>query len=392
MNAHADIVIVGAGIAGASLAYFLTQADPKRRVVLLEAEDQPGHHSTGRSAAAFIEGYGPAQVRGLSRASLPFFRQPPAGFAEHPLLLPRGMLVLARDDQRHALDERQADADRERRPFQRWTKAEVLQRVPALRPDVFDEAGYDPEATDIDVHSLHQGYLRGARQAGTQLLTGARIDAVHRLEEGWRLSWRNTQATHTLDCGLLVNAAGAWADELATMAGCEPLALQPCRRSAWRFRPQGLPPSMSTGNWPLIMSEDESWYLKPDAGELLASPANADPTVPQDVQPEIEDIALGIERIEANFQFRVGRPTRTWAGLRTFAPDGQLINGFDPQDPSFFWVAGQGGYGIQTSPAMGRAGARLLLGQPLGDDFLALGLTEAALSPQRLKLEPTPSF
>ena len=384
MTSTADIAIVGAGIAGASLAYFLTQADPQRRVVLLEAEEQPGYHSTGRSAAAFIEGYGPAQVRALSRASLAFFRQPPTGFTEHPVLQPRGLLVLARAEQTGALDERQAQAEAEQRPFERWSRSEVLQRVPALRAEVFDEAGHDPQATDIDVHSLHQGYLRGARRAGAQLVTQARITSIERRDEGWRLGWHSGQDLHTLDTACLVNAAGAWADELARMAGCSPLGLQPCRRSAWRFQPQGLAPGLSTAHWPLIMSEDETWYLKPDAGELLASPANADPTVPQDVQPEIEDIALGIERIEQHFQFRVGRPTRTWAGLRTFAPDGQLVNGFDPQDPRFFWLAGQGGYGIQTSPAMGRAAARQLLGQALDGDLLALGLTEAALSPRRL--------
>ena len=372
----ADFLIVGAGIAGASMGRWLA---PAASVLMLEAESHPGYHATGSSEAAFIEGYGPAGVRALSRASGAFFRQPPEDFSEHPLLRPRGLLTLIKPDQGLHRDEALAHARREGFTVEPWTTAQAMARVPVVRPDAFESALYEPDAADMDVHAILQGYLRGMRAAGGRLVCDVQVVALRREDGVWQARdqrgriWRGRA---------LVNAAGAWADEVATLAGVPRLGLQPRRRSALLFEP---PAGLDTRDWPLIITGAEDWYVKPDAGLLLGSPANADGTHPQDVQPEIEDIALAIERIERDLDLRVGRPRRTWAGLRTFAPDGELVGGWDPLAPDFFWLAGQGGYGIQTSPAMGRACAAIALGRPLDADLRACGIEAARLGPGRFR-------
>jgi D-arginine dehydrogenase len=372
----ADFLIIGAGIAGASMGHWLA---PHATVTMLEAESQPGYHATGRSAAAFIEGYGPAGVRALSRASGPFFRDPRPGFSDHPLLRPRGLLTLFKPEHRAQRDEALAHGRREGFTVEAWTVAQARAWVPLIRDGVFESALHEPDAADMDVHAIHQGYLRGLRAAGGQVVCDARVVALDRDGEVWQATddrgrvWRGRS---------LVNAAGAWADEVATLAGVPRLGLQPRRRAAFLFEPTA---GVDTRDWPLVITGAEDWYVKPDAGLLLGSPANADATHPQDVQPEIEDIAGAIERIESDLELTVGRPRRTWAGLRTFAPDGELVGGWDPLAPAFFWVAGQGGYGIQTSPAMGRACAAIALGRPLDEDLVACGIDAQRLGPARLR-------
>lgn len=371
----ADFLILGGGIAGASIGFFLA---PHGRTVLLERESQPGYHSTGRSAALFLESYGTPQVRALTRASRAFFDAPPAGFTETPLLSPRGCLLVAAPGQEDEL-EAHWDLLRSMTPHaRRLTPAEALELVPVLRPGRVIGAVLEPEASDMDVHAIHQGYLRGLKRAGGAVVCDAEATRIERVGGQWEVTtpagqWR---------APVLVNAAGAWCDVVAGLAGVPAIGLQPKRRSAFTFAP---PAGTDPRHWPCLISADESWYVKQDAGMLLGSPANADPVPPQDVQPEELDIALAIDRIQQMTTLEIRRPARTWAGLRSFVADGDLVGGFDPAAPGFFWVAAQGGYGIQTSPAMGEACAALARGEALPERIAAFGLTEAMLGPARLR-------
>lgn len=369
-----DVLIVGGGIAGASLGFFLA---PQARCVMLERESQPGYHSTGRSAAQFIASYGPPQVRALSRASAPFFFQPPPGFAEAPLLTPRGLLTVAGPDEMASLDEAWSTLAQTSPNGRRLSAAEALALMPALRPEKVMAGIYEPDSFDMDVHAIHQGYLRGFKQAGGQLVTGAEVVSATRGGDGlWRV---RTAAGGEWVAPVLVNAAGAWCDALAQLAGVAPIGLVPKRRSAFTFLP---PAGTDTAAWPLLLAADHSFYMKPDAGALLASPVNEDETHPQDVQPEELDIALGMHAIET-WTTLTPRPTHTWAGLRSFVADGDLVGGFDPVAPGFFWCAAQGGYGIQTSAAMGEACAVLVRGLPLPAHISDCGLTVEMLSAGR---------
>jgi D-arginine dehydrogenase len=378
MNASStDFLILGAGIAGASIGHFLT---PHGRCVMLERESQPGYHSTGRSAAQFIASYGPAQVRALSRASEPFFLNPPPGFAEAPLLTPRGLLTVAGPDEMHHLDEAWATLQQTSPRGVRLSAEEALARVPALRPEKVSAAIYEPDSFDMDVHAIHQGYLRGFRRAGGTLVCDAEVVAIERRDGLWRV---RTAAGSEHAAPVLINAAGAWCDAVAQLAGVAPIGLVPKRRTAFTFLP---PAGTDTARWPLLLAADESFYMKPDAGALLASPVNEDPTHPQDVQPEELDIALGLHALET-WTTLTPRPTHTWAGLRSFVADGELVGGFDAAAEGFFWCAAQGGYGIQTSAAMGEACAALVRGLPLPAHISACGLTAAMLSPARATLK-----
>lgn len=385
----ADFIVIGGGIAGASVAYWLA---PHGRVTLLERESQPGYHTTGRSAAAFIESYGTPQVRALTLASRAFFEHPPEGFCEHPLLRPMGALMVAargQDAELKAMWEVLSAVT----PRAQLLDAEGACRlVPVLRRDQVLGAVLEPDAADMDVHAIHQGYLRGLRKAGGRIVCDAEVTALTRQDGRWRIQI-NAGATdaegQTYEAPVVLNAAGAWADRIAALAGLPGIGLEPRRRSAFTFAPQTTPdgPALDIRHWPMAISLGEDWYVKPDAGMLLGSPANADPVEPQDVQPEELDIALGIHHIQAMTTLAIRRPARTWAGLRSFVADGDLVGGFDPdreRGADFFWVAAQGGYGIQTSAAMGEACAALARGLPLPERIAGFGLTEAMLSPVRL--------
>ncbi|MBN8556768.1 MAG: FAD-binding oxidoreductase [Proteobacteria bacterium] len=376
-----SVLIIGAGIAGASLAWRLARAG--RPVVLIEREPQPGMHSTGRSAAMFMESYGPPGVRALTRASRDFYLHPPAGFAEAPLLSPRHALFVATAGQQAALARMQADLAASGTTMTLLNSELLAQAAPALKPDLFQNSLLDEQGYDMDVHALLQGFLRGARQAGARLLTGVQpLRAVHDGQR-WRvaLSDGNELMAHTV-----VNAAGAWADELAALFGAVPIGLQPRRRSAFTFR---APEGVDIARWPMVADVDEAWYFKPDAGQLLGSPANADPVPPHDVQPEEFDIALGIHLIQEATSLRIERPTATWAGLRSFVADGDLVIGFDDACPGFFWLAAQGGYGIQSAAGASLLAASLIAGQPLPAELAAHGVEARVVSPLRLR-GPTP--
>jgi D-arginine dehydrogenase len=321
---------------------------------------QPGMHSTGRSAAMFMESYGTPQVRALTRASRPFLSAPPAGFADVPLITPRGALTIARADQLDALHEMHATLCAEGCPAERLDTQQALALVGVLRPEAVAQAVFDPAAMDLDVHALHQGFLRGARSRGARLVCSAEALSMRRSRGRWCIE----TTAGRFSAAQVVNAAGAWVDVLAARAGLAPIGIQPRRRSAFVF---DAPAGVASVHWPCVADVDEGFYFKPDAGLLLGSPANADPVPPHDVLPEELDIATGIARIEAATTLTIRRPRRSWAGLRSFVSDGDLVGGFDPQAESFFWLAAQGGYGIQTSAAMAALAAAQLLRQPPPD-------------------------
>jgi D-arginine dehydrogenase len=369
-----DYLIIGGGIAGASIAYWLA---PHGSVIVLERESQPGYHSTGRSAALFMESYGTPQVRALTMASRRFLTSLPADFTAPVLQHARGAMLVATHEQGAEL-EREWQMLRGLTPrIERIDAAAAHARVPVLRAEKLLGAVADPDAADMDVDILHQGYLRGMRRSGGTLVCNAEVMALERVGEAWQVCASNT----LYEAPIVINAAGAWADVVAGLAGVRALGLQPRRRSAMIFRP---PEGISAAHWPMTAGVGEDWYFKPDAGMLLGSSANADPVEAHDVQPEEMDIATAIYRIEDITTLTIRRPTRTWAGLRSFVRDGDLVGGFDGVVPGFFWVAAQGGYGIQTSAAMGETCAELVRGRPIPDHVAQFGLTEAMLGPARL--------
>ncbi len=373
----ADVVIVGGGIAGASLAFRLAG---RCRVVLLEAEPQPGYHASGRSAALFSASYGAGPVRALADASREFLLHPPAAFGEPPLASPRGVLWLAREDQAAALAALRAQLAGGQADLQDCPVDEAERRCPALRPGYAAAAALETGAFDIDVHALLQGYLRAFRAAGGELRSGAAVTAIHRRGGAWQVD----TAAERYQCALLVNAAGAWADQVAALAGVAPIGLVPKRRTAISFDPLGVAGGTPLSRWPCVIDVEEAFYFKPDAGRVLASPADETPAPPGDAQAEELDVAMAVDRIERATCLRVERIAARWAGLRSFVADGVPVAGMDPDAAGFFWLAAQGGYGIMTSPALSALAAAFITADTQSSDPLA-----AALSPLRLQRTPT---
>jgi len=368
-----DFIVVGAGIAGASAAAHLAQ---RARVAIVEREEQPGYHTTGRSAALFSAIYGNAVVRALSRASRPFLFEPPLGFAATPLVRPRATMYFAREDQLAALARLRTDADIHA-ATRLLSAEEAHARVPAFRAGYLGGAALEEGSADIDVHALHQGFLRLARAHGASLHCGTPVEALERVRGRWRLQTRAGK----IDAPVIVDAAGAWGDELARSAGAAPLGLQPLRRTALTIAP---PAGMDAADWPAAIDIDEQFYFKPDAGALLLSPADETPSPPCDAQPEELDVAVAVDRFEQATGRPVARVTHRWAGLRTFAPDRTPVVGFDSRAEGFFWLVGQGGFGIQTAAALGRVAAALAAREPMPADVAAQGVEADMLAPERL--------
>lgn len=369
MTRTADVAVIGGGIAGASVAAELSGV---AKVVLLEREARPGYHTTGRSAALYTCTYGPAGVRALSRASGPSFHGW-AGPSGAPLLRPRGVLFLAREDQGDALAALEAEMAGALAPLD---LAEARARLPLLREGYAAAALWDGAASDIDVDALHQRYLRALKAAGGAVLTDAEVGAVTRAGGVWRVETRGG----TVEAPVLVNAAGAWADEIARMAGVRPVGLIPKRRTAALIDP---PAGPADDGWPMVVDAEESFYVKPDAGRLLISPADATPSAPCDAQPEELDVAIAVDRVEQALDLSVRRIAHKWAGLRSFVADGEPVAGYAPDAEGFFWLVGQGGYGIQTAPALGQLAAALVAGHAMPDGFAEAGVDPAGLAPER---------
>ena len=364
MTTALDIIVVGGGIAGVSAAAELAA---EARVTVIEAEPHLGYHSTGRSAAIFIRNYGNATLRALNAASEPVFRRP-GNLAEAPVLAPRGEMLLAQENELDTLDSYCAAAD----GLERLSAAEAVALVPILRPERIAAAVIERAAQDIDVERTLQGYARRLRARGGRIVTGTQVTGIRRQGDHWQL----TAGGDTYCAAILVNAAGAWADELARMAGAAPLSIRPMRRSAAILPAPG---GHDIARWPLFGSVSETWYAKPDAGRLIVSPADEDPVDAHDAWADDMVLAEGLHRYEQAVTVPVTRVERSWAGLRSFAPDRTPVAGFDARLPGFFWLAGQGGYGVQTAPALARHAAALVAGRP---PELPAAVV-AALSPER---------
>lgn len=348
MTDRYDFAVVGAGMAGASLAAVL---GARARVLLIEAEDRPGYHATGRSAAFWTESYGGPAVQPLTTASGAYLR-------DNGFLGARGALTIARAGQERELDAFAA------RFAELGVAVEVLGRtaieaqVPGLRSD-WTRGAFEPSCADIDVAGLHQHYLGLAKRAGVELWCAARLAGAFEEANGWRIVLADGRE---LACDVLVNAAGAWADTVAELAGLSALGITPLRRTVAQLRTVPAVPAAL----PLVLDLSERFYFKPEAGRLWLSPHDETPSLPCDAAPEEIDVATAIDRLDQVVDWTVERVEHRWAGLRSFAPDRLPVYGFDPASPRFFWFAGQGGFGIQTAPAAADLAARLLLGEGPG--------------------------
>ncbi len=372
---NCDFLVVGAGMAGASAAYELAGLGS---VILIEREDMPGYHTTGRSAAVFTEAYGNRAIRGITAASRAFYDAPPEGFGEDPLLTPRGALFIGRADQQATLQQHYDECHALVPSVALVDAMEASRLVPILRPDYAAGGMHEPDAMGIDVNALHQGYLRGLKARGGALVTDAELTSLSQSGDIW---WAETRAG-VYQAPVVVNAAGAWCDVVGELAGARPIGLVPKRRTAFVF---DAPDDCNPNDWPLLADIDEEFYVKPDGGRLLGSPADETPMPPQDIQPDDLDIAIAVDRIEKATTVKIARIHNKWAGLRSFVADKTLVAGFDSEVEGFFWLAGQGGYGIQTAPAMGTIVAAVASGGTFPAHVTERGVSASDLDPARLR-------
>jgi D-arginine dehydrogenase len=336
-----DILIIGGGIAGLSAAAALSR---HARVVVLEAEEQVGYHSSGRSATMLHYALGDRLVRALTLASRPFFDDPPQDFSDVPLGRKMPVLIHARDDEREDLDQLQADLSAFAQ-LERLDAKGVHELCPLLRDDATHGIA-DRRGIRLDPHALLQGNLRDLRLRGGQLQTGARAAAIEYAEGGWTVM---TERGARFTAPVLVNAAGAWADEVARLAGVQPIGLEPKRRTIITF---DAPPGTDLEHLPFAKTVDDELYFAPESGRMFASPMDEVPSDPTDAQPEEYEVALAAHRMAERTTVEVRQIHSKWAGLRTFTPDHHPAAGFAAEANGFFWLAGQGGFGLQTSPAM----------------------------------------
>lgn len=359
-----DVAIIGAGMAGAS---FAAELAPYASALLLEAEDAPGYHATGRSAAFWEECYGGPGVVPLTRAS-------GAYLAEHGFLTERGALYIGRAEDAAAMAAFRESYHGTGVRIERLSSSEIAARVPYIRPE-WSEALHQPACADIDVAGLHQHYLAAARRSGAKIVSGARIVDIARSKGSWALT---DERGETWQAATIVNAAGAWADMIAQAAGARPIGIAPFRRTVavLRVAPQ------APADLPLVIDVGGRFYFKPDAGRLWLSPHDEIPSAPCDAAPEELDVAIAIDRFQSATDWRIEAVEHSWAGLRSFAPDRLPVYGFDPQVPGFFWFVGQGGFGIQTAPAAARLAMQQLTGQ--GPDAMTAPIDPATYAPARL--------
>ncbi|MFT7214642.1 MAG: D-arginine dehydrogenase [Granulosicoccus sp.] len=366
-----DFLIIGAGISGASAAYELSASGS---TVIVEAELFPGYHSTGRSAALYTPNYGPDLVRLINKQSHDFFYSPPEGFADHPLLSPRGMMTVALRDQQSEFKVKMRDNTA---GIDELNAQEVLSRVPFLQINQVVGGAYENGVYDMDVNAIHQGYLRGFAKRGGKLLVNSPVISLQWLQNHWAVN----VGEQTIEARTVVNAAGAWADEVGRLAGAKSIGLTPKRRTAAMI---DAPLGINLDEVPALDFMGCNNYIKPEKYQLMVSPGDEKPVAAQDIQPDDFDIAVLVEWVESITQINVSKINHQWAGLRCFVRDGKPVVGFDSEVKNFFWLAGQGGYGIMMAPALAIATAELLTNQCLPSNFLDVGIDAQSFSPTRL--------
>ena len=371
-----DYAVIGGGIAGASAAYEL---QARGRTLLLEREALPGQHTTGRSAAFLVESYGTRVVQLLTRGGRAFLEAPPAGFAPFPILKACPSLWIAREDQRERLARLTRNAVEAGVTLQEVSAGELRRLHPFVREDYAAAAVIEPGGQSIDVAGLLDGYLRGFRARGGEIVTRAEVTGLSTSGTSWEI--RSTAGR--VAAGAVVNAAGAWAEHVAALAGARGIGLRPLRRTAITFAP---PDGVDIRGWPCLIDADEDFYLKPEGVQLLASPCDETPSEPCDAMPDEIGIALAAERVMRATRLEVRHIQRSWAGLRSFVADRSPVIGMEPGLPGFFWLAGQGGFGIMTSSSAARAIASLIVDGALPEDLKALGLTPELLAADRAGL------
>jgi len=365
-----EILVIGAGIAGASAAAELAAT---ARVVMLEMESQPGYHATGRSAAYFAAAYGKKVVRDFTACCEDFFLHPPDGFSEVPLIRPRDCIIFGRPDQEPELREQHSDNP----ALVPLSAAEVRKRVPVFADGYLGAGLWERRGGDLDVDAILQGYLRLFRRRGGTLLNSHAVTSLQ-----WTGGvWRASAGASAFEAPVVINAAGAWVDRVASLAGLPPLGIQPLRRTALTVAP---PAGVDIRDWPNMIDADEDFYFKPEAGHILISPADETPSEPCDAQPDDYDVAVGVDRFERATGLDIRHVVTRWAGLRTFAPDRVFVSGFDPRADGFYWLAGQGGYGIQSAPAMAQLVRYLVLGIEPEPGFAVIRDHLDAVTPERL--------
>ena len=370
---EADFLVIGAGVAGASVAYRLAEHGS---VIMAEMESQPGYHTSGRSAALYSKRYKNPAIRGFAAASGAFLESPPEGFAEAPLLTPRGLLIIGREDQADAVADQFTPDQIRDGVAESLSVDDAVDLVPCLNRDYLGAAMLVPAASDIDVNGLHRGFLAASSRAGVKLITDASITKLTYAHDKWTAE----TPQGALQARVIVNAAGAWADEVATMAGIGGLGIQPLRRTCIPFEP---PTGPEPAAWPMAMDAEEEFYFKPEDGRILASPCDEHRRPPTDAQPEEIDIAHGVDRVEKATSLKVSRITHSWAGLRCFMPDRLPVVGADPRAEGFIWLAGLGGFGMMTSEALGRAAAAAAVRATLPKDITDAGVEASAVAPER---------
>ncbi len=373
-----DAVVIGGGIAGVSLGYELA-AD--RRVGLIEMEPALAQHTTGRSAAAFLESYGGPVIRALTTASRSFLIDPPDGF-DRPLMTPRPLLWIAPEGRGQAVVEHHASVAPLVDSVRLVAAGDAEAMFPLLRPGWTEQAMIEPDAMDMDVHAIHQGFTRGLRARGGEVHLTTPAITLQRDGEVWRVETPGG----TFHAPLVVNAAGAWADVVASRAGVRPIGIHPLRRTVFML---GAPATAGdVAGWPLVGDLDGTFYIKPEGPQFLCSPADEVPSEPCDARPDEQDIARALEVINAATTIDARHVRSSWAGLRSFVRDRVPVAGFDDRAEGFFWLAGQGGYGIQTAPALARCAASLIRHGTLPDDVTARGATTEGLHRARLATAP----
>ena len=371
----ADIIVIGAGIAGASVASILSKS---KEVIILEMEDQPGYHTTGRSAALFTVNYGSDAVQALTKASKNFFMQPPNGFSQVPLLTERGIIHLARVDQLKQLE----IFEKSNSTLKRLSQDDLVVLIPYLNTDHIIAGLSEPDASDIDVAALHQGYLKQAAHNGAKLFCNQEVKSLRYENKMWFLE----SGKESYQAPIVVNAAGAWADEIAMLAGIKPVGLQALKRTAAVVKfDKPINPDMC-----FLNDIDENWYCKPEGSNLFLSPEDEIPSPACDAWADDMDVAMAIDQIANILNIEPIKVEASWAGLRVFSPDRDFVIGYDSAENGFFWLAGQGGYGIQTAPAVASIASSLILGENISIELKKIGVSVSIFSPARFSKSAYP--